>query len=213
MMAGQAIAQGIRERRNIKWAEAIQKEQAQLRQAQLEQVALQNDELRRRAANAPMEDARRQSMALLEQAVMANKIHAQNKPLSGPEDLGNGLVRIDTGNGTAVVKDIRPKEPEGRQPPQFYTIEGPDGQPISVLVGGSLGNAIGPDGKPLNQRPSMLEDMINLGVVDAPHKQAKGAPPKSGGGLPTIQTEEEFNALPSGAEFIDAEDGKRYRKP
>ncbi|MCH7498869.1 MAG: hypothetical protein IH886_02495 [Nitrospinae bacterium] len=33
------------------------------------------------------------------------------------------------------------------------------------------------------------------------------------GGLPTPQTQAEFKALPSGAEYIDPDDGRRYRKP
>ena len=43
--------------------------------------------------------------------------------------------------------------------------------------------------------------------LDVP-QDATGAPR-----VPTINTPAEFDALPPGAEFIDAQDGKRYRKP
>lgn len=39
------------------------------------------------------------------------------------------------------------------------------------------------------------------------------AAPGAGGGIPTVTTRAEYDALPSGATFIDAEDGIEYRKP
>jgi adenylate kinase family enzyme len=43
----------------------------------------------------------------------------------------------------------------------------------------------------------------------------KGAAKRAimGGDLPTVDTKEQFDALPSGAVFIDSADGKQYRKP
>lgn len=46
----------------------------------------------------------------------------------------------------------------------------------------------------------------SLGIAPAPQSAAPAS-------TPTIQTQEEFDALPSGSEYINPDDGLRYRKP
>lgn len=74
-------------------------------------------------------------------------------------------------------------------------------------------------------RPGMPEkDALNalsaietsLNRLDELNQQKYGAPPASsfaGGEEPMVDTVEEYNALPSGAIYIDKLDGKKYRKP
>ena len=69
------------------------------------------------------------------------------------------------------------------------------------MVTGIRQEFIGDDGEPPAQPPASGTD---------PLAWAKG--PGGGGGIPTPQTEEEFNALPSGTIYIDPDDGKQYRK-
>jgi hypothetical protein len=55
------------------------------------------------------------------------------------------------------------------------------------------------------KRPSMADFEA---AIDGPEPSKRGS-----GGVPTVKTDADYDALPSGTEFIDAEDGKRYRKP
>ncbi len=48
---------------------------------------------------------------------------------------------------------------------------------------------------------------------EAPAASAAPAPPPAANGLPTIADEDDYDVLPSGAQFIDATDGQVYQKP
>jgi hypothetical protein len=54
-----------------------------------------------------------------------------------------------------------------------------------------------------------VQDWMDL--VESRKAAPEQAQPETG--LKTINTQAEYDALPSGAEFIDSADGKKYRKP
>lgn len=75
---------------------------------------------------------------------------------------------------------------------------------------------------------AQMREMYNRAIDRSLGKETSGALPKPGdfaktfkgagggqnnGDVPSPQTQEEFDALPSGSIYIDPEDGKQYRKP
>lgn len=72
------------------------------------------------------------------------------------------------------------------------------------------------------QASNAVAKLVDAGIIGSEQAEAKMAEllateqpaPKGAVGKPKkITTEAEYNALPSGAEYIDPDDGKRYRKP
>jgi hypothetical protein len=68
--------------------------------------------------------------------------------------------------------------------------------------------------KPTDVIPQQALDRFSMRRFQPPPPPgAAGTAQASGAGIPTPQTEADYNQLPSGAVYIDPDDGRQYRKP
>lgn len=117
----------------------------------------------------------------------------------GMEMTNNGL-EIDT-----------PIAPDLRQKIEATTLQNlTAGQDFETAFQQALAGTVGQMSK---LKPESKGGWFNGDEYRLPAQPAAAVPGGVSTGIPTIQTQEEFDALPSGSPFIDPDDGKRYRKP
>ena len=196
------------------------------------QTARENAGLTRQALQLKVDDARRQ----YEQAIADRRASAQSAQIGivdmrqSVSDLRNhsGFSSLFGASLTPGARFIPGSDTSGAE----AVLESLKARAFMVGVDkmrglGALGEKEGAkiEAAIAALRPGMPEkdalkalDAIETSMkrLDELNQQKYGAPPAdsfAGGAEPMVDTAEEYNALPSGAIYIDKLDGKKYRKP
>lgn len=221
---------GLEEGWNVRQGQAIQQRKAQEQQLQMQKLQQEMelakekhvtdtaikeaDLMRRRKENQNMDsyfDVDMQT-AKQKQEAHAAQMAAEERKANAPQpgtvtEISPGVRMVNIGNGQHQI--LRDEPAEG-----FKPVKMPDGS-TAYKADFDLNKMITPHAKKMfdNTQP---DDPFKLAMQMAVMEMFNSGGAQQGTQKPaaaTVKTQADFDALPSGAVYIDSEDGKKYRKP
>lgn len=109
--------------------------------------------------------------------------------------------------GALAYALARTENPDGEVSRQAYD------RAYERVSGGLLANSQGTQAAVDAMRQMFQTRLDAINAMQAPDQARTDVSYRGPAGVPTPQTQADFDALPSGATYIDPEDGKTYRKP